>query len=239
MGQHGYVIVSGLARGIDTKAHEASMHTGTIAVLASGIDQIYPTENENLYHDISQKGLLLSEVAFGTTPATHLFPNRNRIIAGLSMGVVIIEAGIKSGSLITAQYGLDIGREIFAVPGCPLDPRSRGTNRLIKQGAHLIESSEDILSEIQNLQVNEPLFEYMQNSPTTFDIQSNISETQDNCESYKKDLFQLIGFLPVGIDTLANKLALPINKVRSILVQLEIEGKIRHVFGNRVCINKQ
>src|SRR6185436_9680252 len=146
LGFAGLVVVSGLARGIDTAAHEAALAVGTVAVLAGGVDILYPPENEKLYAAIKNQGVILSEMRLGESPQARHFPRRNRIISGLSRGVVVVEAAEKSGSLITAQCALDQGREVFAVPGSPLDPRARGANRLIREGATLTESAEDILS---------------------------------------------------------------------------------------------
>ncbi len=146
LGFAGLVVVSGLARGIDASAHEAALAVGTVAVLAGGVDIIYPPENDRLYAAIKNQGVVLSEMRLGEAPQARHFPRRNRIISGLARGVVVVEAAEKSGSLITAQYALDQGREVFAVPGSPLDPRAKGANRLIREGATLTESAEDILS---------------------------------------------------------------------------------------------
>ena len=146
LGFAGLVVVSGLARGIDAAAHEAALAVGTVAVVAGGVDIIYPPENEKLYGAIKTQGVILSEMRLGEAPQARHFPRRNRIISGLARGVVVVEAAEKSGSLITANYALEQGREIFAVPGSPLDPRARGANRLIREGATLTESAEDILS---------------------------------------------------------------------------------------------
>lgn len=152
LGKAGFVIVSGLARGIDTAAHEAALETGTIAVLASGVDVVYPPENKKLYDAIAQRGLILSENPMGVDPAAPLFPRRNRIISGLCCGVIVVEAAMKSGSLITAHYALDQGREVFAIPGSPLDPRANGPNHLIKSGqAHLVETAEDVIELLNGL----------------------------------------------------------------------------------------
>ncbi len=146
LGFAGLVVVSGLARGIDAAAHEAALAVGTVAVVAGGVDIIYPPENEKLYAAIRNQGVILSEMRLGEAPQARHFPRRNRIISGLARGVVVVEAAEKSGSLITADYALEQGREIFAVPGSPLDPRARGANRLIREGATLTESADDILS---------------------------------------------------------------------------------------------
>ena len=144
LSQAGLVVVSGLARGIDSSAHEAALDGGTIAVVAGGVDIIYPPENENLYRAIAERGIVLSEMRLGEAPQARHFPRRNRLISGLARGVVVVEAAEQSGSLITANYALEQNREVFAVPGSPLDPRARGANRLIREGATLTESAEDV-----------------------------------------------------------------------------------------------
>ncbi len=146
LGEAGLVVVSGLARGIDSAAHEAGLEHGTVAVVAGGVDVIYPPENEPLYRAIAGQGAVISEMRLGEAPQARHFPRRNRLISGLARGVVIVEAAERSGSLITANYALEQGREVFAVPGSPLDPRARGANRLIREGATLIESAEDVLA---------------------------------------------------------------------------------------------
>lgn len=147
MGAAGWVVASGMARGIDTEAHKGALTTGTIAVLAGGIDHVYPKENQSLYDAIKKSGALISECAPGTVPKAGHFPRRNRIISGLSWGVLVVEATKRSGSLITARMALEQGREIFAVPGWPSDPRAGGPNTLLRSGAVLTESAEDILAE--------------------------------------------------------------------------------------------
>ena len=146
LGKGDLVVVSGLARGIDASAHAGALETGTAAVLAGGVDVAYPRENARLYEEIAARGALISEAAPGTVPQARHFPRRNRLISGMSRGVVVVEASPRSGSLITARMALEQGREVFAVPGSPLDPRARGTNGLIRQGAILTESAEDVLS---------------------------------------------------------------------------------------------
>ncbi len=230
LGESGYKIVSGLARGIDTYAHQSSLKTGTVAVLANGIDHVYPSENKKLYDAIADQGVIISEAEFGTRPSAHLFPNRNRIIAGMSWGVLISEAGLKSGSLITAQCAVDAGREVFAIPGCPLDPRSRGTNKLLKQGAALVEFSHDIKNAFENFSFKESAEQY---SPA---IKYDFSE--DDLTSEKSKLLSLIGFLPMSIEVLIGKMEMPVSVVKSLLVQLEIEGKIKHLLGNKVALQE-
>ena len=145
MGSEGFVIASGLARGIDTAAHHAALERGTIAVLAGGIDVVYPPENAELQRAIGERGLLLTERSPGFAPRGQDFPRRNRLISGVSLGVVVVEAAERSGSLITARFAGEQGREVFAVPGSPLDPRSAGANNLLKQGACLVTSVRDIV----------------------------------------------------------------------------------------------
>ena len=149
LGQHGIVVVSGLARGIDAAAHEGAIASGTIAVLAGGIDQVYPEENRGLHEQIAERGVLIAELPVGTEPQARHFPRRNRIISGCSLGVLVVEAALRSGSLITARFALEQGRDVFAVPGSPLDPRCRGANDLIRNGAILCETVDDIVRELQ------------------------------------------------------------------------------------------
>ncbi len=151
LGAAGFVIVSGLARGIDTAAHRATLDTGTVAVLAGGVDVVYPPENADLYREIAARGLVLSEAPLGAVPQARHFPRRNRIVSGLSLGVLVIEAALQSGSLITARQAADQSREVFAVPGSPLDPRCRGSNRLIRDGAQLVEDAADVLAMMRPL----------------------------------------------------------------------------------------
>jgi DNA processing protein len=149
LGTQDWVVASGLARGIDTAAHKGSLETGTIAVMAGGIDIVYPPENARLHAEIGERGLIVSEVRFGQQPTAQHFPRRNRIISGLSRGVLVVEASLNSGSLITARFAAEQGRDVFAVPGSPLDPRARGTNALLRQGAILTENADDISSILQ------------------------------------------------------------------------------------------
>ena len=151
LGEAGYVIISGLARGIDGAAHTASLATGTVAVLAGGLDNIYPPEHSGLYEQIRADGCLVSEQPPGFTPRAQDFPRRNRIIPGIALGVLIIEAAARSGTLVTARYAAEQGRDVFAVPGHPLDPRAEGTNRLLKHGATLVTEPEDVLSALRPL----------------------------------------------------------------------------------------
>lgn len=229
----GFVIVSGLARGIDTAAHEATLGTGTIAVLANGVDVIYPPENKKLYDAIAEHGLLLSENALGLEPNAQLFPRRNRIVSGLCQGVIIIEAAMKSGSLITARCALDQGREVFAVPGNPMDPRANGPNALIKNGqAHLIETAEDVLQafsvfpsrtmETALLALDEEPELPLPNGPSMTDDQSRHAVL--SCLSQTACL----------IDDIVLTSQVPVQRVLSILMEMELTGQVQRLSGNRV-----
>jgi DNA processing protein len=151
LGQAGYIIVSGMARGVDGEAHAASLDTGTVAAIAGGIDQIYPPQHDQLYALLSQRGCLVSESPLGYVAQARDFPKRNRVISGLLLATIVVEAAERSGSLITARFALEQGREVMAVRGSPLDPRARGANRLMKQGAALIESAEDALHAMEGI----------------------------------------------------------------------------------------
>jgi len=216
LARHGVTVVSGMARGIDSVAHIGALQGGgrTIAVLGCGVDVIYPLENRNLFHQIIEHGAVLSEFPMGSPPEGGHFPRRNRIISGLSIGVVIVEAGSKSGSLITANYALEQGREVFAIPGNVGAQGSRGTNQLIKEGAKLVESSEDILEEIL------PQWE---REEETFPIPE--SPVPDLTEE-EKILYKLLGETPLHIDTIIRESQLDPGKVSSFLLNLELKGLI-------------
>jgi DNA processing protein len=231
LGDQGFVIVSGLARGIDAAAHEASLNTGTVAVLANGVDVVYPPENQKLYDAIRERGVLLSENALGTQPTSSLFPRRNRIISGLCRGVIVIEAAAKSGSLITTRDALDQGREVFAVPGSPLDPRSTGPNQLIKSGhAHLIESAQDILDILGGLRTLLP------------DIKESEEETVEHQTSAltndqtKQAVLNCLGTTPCTIDQIAFTTQIPVAKILAMLMEMELSGMLQRLPGDRVAL---
>ena len=232
LGENEMIIASGLARGIDTAAHEASLTTGTIAVIAGGINNIYPSENANLYHQISNQGVIISEIPFGTLPRGGNFPQRNRIISGLSLGVVIVEATLKSGTLITAKFALEQNREIFAVPGNPMDPRYEGTNRLIKQGAKMLENTDDILNEIKYMrQEDEKLSKSFE--PESHEFTSFISNLSDNSDIDKARnlILKKLNFTEITNDEIIRELEIPTQIVNIALVQLELADKIQNKNG--------
>lgn len=216
----GVTVVSGLARGIDSAAHRAAISAGgrTIAVLGCGLDIVYPPENASLYEEISRHGAVISELPFGTCPEGPNFPRRNRIISGLSLGVVIVEAGRKSGALLTAHHALDQDREVFAVPGNITSMTSSGTNALIKQGAKLVTSAEDILSELKFILPNK--------------------KTPQTAASYDLDpeqsrLFELIEDEPTHIDILSRRSGVEVQKLLAILLEMELKGAITQVAGKK------
>ncbi len=234
LGAHNYCIVSGFARGIDTAAHEAAAHTGTIAVFASGIDVVYPQENIELYEQLKSDGAILSETPFGTPPHATLFPRRNRIVAGMSLATVVIEAAQKSGSLITAQFAVDYGRDIFVSPGSPLDPRYHGSNNLIRNGATLIQSSDDILDELKP-QNKSTLHESGSRHTFHHDSLSDALTSEKN----RLSLMNNLSFEPICIDELIQECHLSSSEVLTYLLELEVAGKIVRVSTNQVALKEE
>jgi DNA processing protein len=227
LGFAGLVVVSGLARGIDAAAHEAALAVGTVAVVAGGVDIIYPPENDRLYAAIRNQGVIVSEMRLGEAPQARHFPRRNRIISGLARGVVVVEAAEKSGSLITAQYALEQGREIFAVPGSPLDPRARGANRLIRDGATLTEGAEDVLAVLSPM-LGGNFREPDSMSPTT------PAGDDAGADRIRAKVEEALGPAPVEIDELIRQLGAPPGAVQMVILELELAGRcVRHP-GNRV-----
>ncbi len=233
LGAEGFVIVSGLARGIDTAAHQAALSTGTIAVVAGGIDIVYPRENQALYDAIKEQGVLVSEMPPGIQPQGRHFPRRNRIISGLSRGVIIIEAALRSGSLITARLALEQNREVMAVPGSPLDPRARGANRLIKDGAALIEDARDVLAWLE--QTPRPLFSEGEELP--YEVPK--TRLAPPSETDRNDLLSLLSPTPILQDELIRLSGLSAQIVIAILLELDLAGRLFRDTGQKVALLEQ
>jgi DNA processing protein len=228
LGEAGYVVVSGLARGIDTAAHQGAVSSGTVAVLAGGIDIVYPPENDMLQGKIGETGLLVSEMLPGTVPRGVHFPRRNRIISGASLGVIVVEAALRSGSLITARIAGEQGRDVFAVPGSPLDPRAQGTNRLIRDGATLVTSVEHILEALGTLS---PTFA----APAAGDLAYDLSSDQAS-ETDRSRIANLLSPAAVDLDTLIRESGAAPSVVVTVLLEMELAGKITRHSGQLVSL---
>lgn len=221
LGAAGFAIASGLARGIDAAAHEAALATGTIAVLACGVDQVYPPHHAALQAEIAARGLILSEVPLGAPPIARAFPRRNRIVSGLSAGIVVIEAAERSGSLITAQRAAEQGREVFVVPGSPMDPRYAGSNGLIRDGAILVRDANDILNALGR--------------------PSRVRQASDKPKEIGSDadtarIVQELGAVPTAVDELVRRCQVSAAFVAEVLMALELEGRLERHRGNRVSL---
>lgn len=236
-GRAGYVITSGLARGIDTAAHRASLESGTIAVLAGGIDRPYPPENIGLLNDImSGQGLAVSEMPFGWEPRARDFPRRNRLIAGISLGVAIIEAANRSGSLITARYAADFGRLVFAVPGSPLDPRCHGTNDLLKQGAIVTTTSDDVLDALAPLSQHTLPFAAGAGEPAQ---EAPSRQPSPLAEGDRATITDALGPTPVEIDDVIRHTGLPAAEVYLALIELDLAGRLHRHAGGLVSLSAE
>lgn len=221
LGAAGFVIASGLARGIDAAAHEAALATGTIAVLASGPEQVYPPQNAALQAAVAQQGLILSEVAIGRPLVGRAFPRRNRIVSGLSAGVVVIEAAARSGSLITARRAAEQGRDVFVVPGSPMDPRYLGSNSLIRDGAILVRDTNDILSVFGRSQAPHQVTEKTVKKPIDTDSAKVLSALSPT---------------PTAVDELVRRCQVSAASLAEVLMALELEGRLERHRGNRVSL---
>lgn len=230
LGAAGLVVVSGIARGIDAAAHQGSLASGTIAVLSGGIDVVYPAENADLHERVAEAGLLATEAPFGTEPKARHFPRRNRLVSGLSLGVLVVEAALKSGSLITARNALEQGREVFAVPGSPLDPRSRGANRLIRDGATLTESADDIVKVLDDM-MRKPLGE---RETVAFGPATQLTPGHDELDRARTELMEKLGPTPVHVDELIRETGLGAPAVLTVILELELAGRIERHPGNKL-----
>jgi DNA processing protein len=226
LGAAGFVVVSGLARGIDTAAHEGALAGGTIACIAGGPDIAYPPENAALQARIAAQGLLLAELPPGAVPQARHFPRRNRVIAGLALGVIVIEAASGSGSLITARLAGEMGREVMAVPGHPKDPRASGGNGLLKLGATLIESAEDAIAALRPFAP----------APRPARAGRRAAAVETEAGDPRERLMELLSQVPTSADELARHSGLPAGAVAALLVDLELEGRISRHAGGRVAL---
>jgi DNA processing protein len=231
LGAAGFVVASGMARGIDTAAHAGALDSGTVAVLAGGVDIVYPAENAGLYEELAARGLLISEMPLGVEPQARHFPRRNRIISGLSYGVVVVEAALRSGSLITARLAGEQGREVFAVPGSPLDPRARGCNELLRQGAVLVESATDVLRELagRSLPAREPAADEF--------VPARLDDLDEAALDRARHLVvEALGPSPVAVDELVRECQLSPAVVSLVLLELELAGRLERHPGGRVAL---
>jgi DNA processing protein len=228
LGEAGLVVASGMARGIDTAAHEGAMATGTCAVVAGGIDIVYPPENQALYERLKTEGAVVSEMPLGEPPQARHFPRRNRIVSGLARGVVVVEAAEGSGSLITARFALEQNREVFAVPGSPLDPRAKGTNRLLRQGAVLTETADDVLT------VLKPILGGSFAEPAHEPEAPPARLTDTEIDRVRATVLEALGPAPVRVDELIRLCGVSAPAVLAVLLELELAGKLARHPGNEV-----
>lgn len=230
LAENGLVVVSGLARGIDTAAHTGALRAGaTVAAIAGGIDVAYPAENAALQDRIAAGGAVVAEAPFGTAPQARHFPRRNRVIAGLSLAIIVVEAAPNSGSLITARFAAEMGRDLFAVPGSPLDPRCRGSNDLIRTGAHLVESAGDVLAAL-------PDFRAVRRSDGIAEAPAPYRSPAADAVDAHRLVLEHLGFDPTDIDELVRQSGLPSTLVHSVLLELELGGQVTVLPGNRASL---
>ena len=237
LGKQGYCIVSGLARGIDAAAHIAALRTGTIAVMAGGVDVIYPAENTQLGEDIAVGGVRISEQPIGLAPIARHFPRRNRLISGLARAVVIVEAAAKSGSLITARDALDQGREVLAVPGHPFDTRASGCNMLIRDGAQLVRTANDVIAALPRAEpdpaaVGEPAGDLLDRLPAAPPQKRTLRETA----ALHQQILTRLGHSPLAEDQLIRDLKAPVGEIGPALTDLELDGKINRQPGGLLSL---
>jgi DNA processing protein len=228
LGDAGFVVISGLARGIDQAAHRSTIPTGTVAVLAGGHDRIYPPEHEDLLAALLEHGGAISEMPLGHVPRARDFPRRNRLISGAALGVVVIEAAHRSGSLITARMAAEQGREVFAVPGSPLDPRAAGTNDLIKQGATLTTEAADVINAVTPIMERPIMFGASEPENEPLDFDAGAGE--------RKGIVDLLGPSPISLDDLIRMSGASPTIVRTVLLELELAGRLERHGGGLVSL---
>lgn len=230
LGDAGYAVVSGLARGIDTAAHQGSLNTGTVAALAGGLDRPYPAENATLCDEIAERGALVSEMPFGWEPRAQDFPRRNRLIAGMALGLVVVEAARRSGSLISARLAGEMGRLVFAVPGSPLDPRAEGTNGLLKQGAILVTSVADVLEALAPLAGSSPP------GLPSLEEPPDLSCAPASEDAERSAVVEALAPVPTPIDDIVRHTGLHPAQVHLVLLELDLAGRLERHPGNMVSL---
>ncbi|MCZ6813045.1 MAG: DNA-processing protein DprA [Alphaproteobacteria bacterium] len=234
LSEAGFVVASGLARGIDAAAHRGAIDGGTVAVMAGGIDIVYPTENQPLYREIAERGVLISELRLGVRPQARHFPNRNRIVSGLAVAVVVIEATLRSGSLITARLAGEQGRDVMAVPGNPLDPRARGANKLIREGAALIEGADDVLEALAGTGAGHPAAEPGPPPLTAGPAAQELDE--EALSTAREEITALLGAASTPVDEILRRSGVPPAHVTMILLELELAGRLQRHPGGQVSL---
>ena len=227
LGEHGLIVVSGLARGIDSAAHDGALESGTIAVIAGGIDVFYPPENQARQEALYERGLVLAEMPCGTEPRARHFPYRNRIIAGISSGTVVVEAAPRSGSLITARLAAEAGREVMAVPGSPLDPRAQGCNQLIRDGATLVQNAADVVEQVR------PYESQVRLAPAAYDHKA---EDMLDGDEVLASIEGLLGPSPVPVDEIIRLSGAASGSVQMALLELDLAGRLDRHAGNKVSL---
>jgi DNA processing protein len=227
LGEAGLVVVSGLARGIDTAAHRGALNSGTTAVMAGGLDYVYPPENDGLYAEICQTGCALSEMPPGVVPKARHFPRRNRIVAGIARAVVVVEGAARSGSLITARLANEQGRDVLAVPGSPLDPRARGPNGLIRDGAAICEGVDDVLAALEL-----PRHSLREVGPSSLD--TDLEENHSDAAEARQALLERLSFTPTDIDDLIRLCSISPSLANTAILELELAGRAQRLPGHRV-----
>jgi len=251
LGRAGLVVISGLARGIDAAAHLGGLETGSVAVVAGGVDVVYPEENRGLYDALARRGAIVAELPLRTEPQARHFPRRNRIISGMALGVVVVEAAARSGSLITARFALEQGREVFAVPGSPLDPRARGCNELLRSGATLTESADDVLSQLgpqlRGIEATPPPVPSRESGgeieqpPVKSEVPKARWEPPNPAKAeFDEDglalILERLGPTPVMVDELVRQCQMSAAAVATLLLELELAGRVERHPGNAVSL---
>lgn len=241
LGALGFAIISGLARGIDAVAHQASLDTGTIGVLAGGLDKIYPKEHTDLAGEIAQIGCLISEMPLGWTARAQDFPRRNRIVSGISMATIVVEAAKKSGSLITARNAVEQNREVFAVPGSPLDPRAGGPISLLKQGAHIVTEAQDVLEVLQPIHgtsLPDALNQTITTGLEEDELQTEKGQATVLSQAERTAIIDTLSTTPADIDELIRVTGFASGQIYLVLLELDLAGRLIRHPGNKVSVTE-